>query len=151
MKNLDKNKLILPIAIILGCLILGGAFYKIQVNKQKSIEKQQQIELQAKTEADKAKTEQDKRDYIAKKKTDCLAIYKTESDKWNNTTGYEYVAEDDICYVSYKASHGEWKGEVCGDIGKDWDYKFWGYDSLFTRQMLRDSINCSNGDFEKQF
>ncbi len=43
---MDKlNKLLLPAAIIIASLILGGFFYAIQVNKQKSIEKQQEIKL----------------------------------------------------------------------------------------------------------
>ena|SRR3989344_9462538 len=82
-KEKSKNTLYISVAIVLGCLILGGAFYMIQANKQKSIEKQQQIELQA-------KTEQDNRDYIAKRKTECLTIYKTESDKFNNVARWEY-------------------------------------------------------------
>lgn len=47
---MDKNKLVLPISILLGCIIIGGFIYASQVIKQQSIEKQQQIELQAKTE-----------------------------------------------------------------------------------------------------
>jgi hypothetical protein len=42
-----EQKLILPVSILLGCIILGGFIYISQVNKQKSIEKQQQIDIQA--------------------------------------------------------------------------------------------------------
>ncbi len=143
-KEKNNFKLSIPLAIILGCLILGGAFYMIQASKQKSIEKQQQIELELKKEADK-------QDNITKRRSECLQIYKTESDKWNNTRSYEYVPEDDICYVSYKAQQGEWKGVICDDIGKDWNYELWGWDSKITRQMFRRSDNCSNGEFEKEF
>lgn len=144
MKKLDINKLILPIAIILGCLILGGFLYKIQVNKQRSIEKQQKIDLVL-------KEQKDKQNYIDNRRSECLKIYQTEIDKWNNTTGYEYVAEDDICYIAYKANKGEWEGEVCEDIAKGWNYELWGYDSRITRQMFRTSTNCRNNSFEKQF
>lgn len=34
---MEKKKLVLPISILLGCLILGGFFYAIQINKQKLI------------------------------------------------------------------------------------------------------------------
>jgi hypothetical protein len=47
---MDKTKFILPITILLGCIILGGFYYASETNKQQSIEKQQQIEHQAKTE-----------------------------------------------------------------------------------------------------
>lgn len=54
---MDKNKLFLPIAIVLGCLILSGSLYAIQIKKQDSIERQQQIELDAKAKVEQAKIE----------------------------------------------------------------------------------------------
>jgi len=81
---MDKlNKLSLPATILIASLILGGFIFASQVIKQQSIERQQQIELEA-------KAEQDNRDYIAKRKLDCLAIYKTESDKFSNTINWNY-------------------------------------------------------------
>lgn len=50
------NKLSLPAAILIVGIILGGVYYVSQVNKSNSIEKQQQIELQAKAEAEQQKT-----------------------------------------------------------------------------------------------
>lgn len=35
---MNKQKLILPISILLGCIILGGFYYASQINKQKMIE-----------------------------------------------------------------------------------------------------------------
>ena len=43
---MNKQKLILPISIILGCIILGVFFYVSQINKQNSIERQQELKLQ---------------------------------------------------------------------------------------------------------
>lgn len=40
------QKFILPISIIFGCLILGGFYYIGQSDKQKSIERQQEIRIQ---------------------------------------------------------------------------------------------------------
>lgn len=45
---MDKNKLILPVAIIIAAIIIGGFLYAIQINKQESIERQQQISIQQK-------------------------------------------------------------------------------------------------------
>ncbi|MDO8486208.1 MAG: hypothetical protein Q7S77_00715 [Candidatus Staskawiczbacteria bacterium] len=45
---MDKHKLILPVSIILGCIILGGFYYASQLNKQSSIEKQPHKDLQEK-------------------------------------------------------------------------------------------------------
>lgn len=104
------NKLSLPVTILMTSIVLGGFYYASEVNKQKSIEKQQQIEVSAKKVQDQAKTERDKRDYIAKRKTDCLAIYKTESGKFGNVQGWRYNEHDssfwggvdDQCEVIYK-------------------------------------------------
>lgn len=42
------NKLSLPATILIASIVLGGFYYASQVSRQNSIEKQQQIELQAK-------------------------------------------------------------------------------------------------------
>lgn len=57
---MDKYKLILPISILSGCIILGIFFYAIQVKKQESIEKQQQINIQQKqAEVDREQAEKE--------------------------------------------------------------------------------------------
>lgn len=40
------NKLSLPAVILIASIILGGFYYASQVNKQRSIEKQQQIKIE---------------------------------------------------------------------------------------------------------
>jgi hypothetical protein len=122
---MNKHHLILPTSILIGCVILGGAYYAVQLNKQVSIERQQQVDLQqkqeelkAKTDADQAKAEQDKRDYIAKRKVECLAIYKTESDKFNNVRRWSYIEpvssglknlilNSDTCEIIYTGTDGK--------------------------------------------
>ena len=42
------NNLSLPAVILMASLIIGGFYYAGGVNKQKSIEKQQQIEIEQK-------------------------------------------------------------------------------------------------------
>lgn len=42
------NKLSLPATILIASIILGGFYYASEANKQASIERQQQLELQAK-------------------------------------------------------------------------------------------------------
>lgn len=43
---MNANKIALPVSIVLGCLILGGFFYSAQLEKQKSIERQQMRQLE---------------------------------------------------------------------------------------------------------
>jgi len=64
---MDKiNKLSVPASILIGSIILGGFYYLTQINKQSSIEKQQQIELQAKKDAEQAKKDQESSDKLSK-------------------------------------------------------------------------------------
>lgn len=55
---MDRNKLILPVAIVLGSLIVGGFVFATQVNKQNSIERQKQWEIEQ--EDKKLQAEEDK-------------------------------------------------------------------------------------------
>lgn len=57
---MDRHKLILPVSILLGCIILGGFYYASQINKQRSIERQQQIDLQAKENTEQDRFNQEK-------------------------------------------------------------------------------------------
>ncbi len=98
---MDKNKLILPISILVASIILGGFFYASQINKQQSIERQQQIELQAKQTESRIKAEQDKKEYVVKRKADCYGIEGTERKKFNNVDGSFYDEENDVCKVRY--------------------------------------------------
>lgn len=120
---MDKSKLILPISILLGCLILGGFIYASQLSKQKSIEKQQQIELQAKTEADKVKVdinrekekaeseadkakdrqeaEKEKADTIFGNNLKCQTLLKDLKQRWNNVIGIYYSDLQNTCIVKY--------------------------------------------------
>lgn len=60
---MDKQKLILPICILLGCVILGWFLYA-------GLERQQTI-----------KTAQDKQEYIGKRKIECYEIKEKEIKK----------------------------------------------------------------------
>ncbi len=131
---MDKNKLVLPISILLGCIILGGLFYATQVIKQKSIEKQQLIELRIKAAQDQAKTEQDKKEYIVKRKQDCYDLETSERKKWNNVKSSFYREKDDICVVEYTTD--KYKGVDCWTKYKD-DINTLG--------------NCIDGTFTKEF
>lgn len=53
---MNKEKLILPASILLGCLIMGLSFYAIQANKQAGVDRelQAQVLLSEKLEAEKA-------------------------------------------------------------------------------------------------
>ncbi|MFH1822867.1 MAG: hypothetical protein ABH830_04150 [Patescibacteria group bacterium] len=62
------NKLSLPVVILIASIVLGGVYYASQVNKQLSIERQQDI----------------------KRKQECY-------DKYKYSVEYYYDEKDDIC------------------------------------------------------
>jgi len=96
----DKiNKLTLPATIIIASIILGGFFYASQVNKQQSIEKQQQIKLQDDRQQQEVKNALED---LKLKQDECKALSAGVMEKWNNVMGVVY--DDDIwkeCVVIY--------------------------------------------------
>ena len=72
---MDKNKFILPVSILLGCLILGGSYYLVEQNKQESIERQQNFKAEENIKAIELKKEQDdlKKESQENKLLDCFA------------------------------------------------------------------------------
>lgn len=136
-----KGKWILPLAIILGCCILGGFFYAIQVVKQNSIEKQQLLKIDEDRRLEDIKMEQVKKEYTAKRKNDCLNIYKTEGEKYNNVSGWNYDDEIDLCNITYKEQKPKSASQCDKDFPTENGGTFW----------FRLNYLCKNGEFEKAF
>jgi len=139
---MDKNKLILPASIVIGCFILGAFFYVIQSEKQDSIERQQRLTIEANKEVEKGKTELEQKKYISEKKQDCLNIYKIEDGKWNNVDGWDYDDTKDICYIEYKQTPKKTESEC------DTSYPTKGESGYMN---LMDNILCKDGLFRKIF
>jgi len=110
------NKILLPATIIIASLILGGFFYASQVNKQKSIERQQEINLQEDRRLEEAEAAQAEKEYIAKRKNECYSIYEKERDAWNNVRGVSYSEARDICIIKYESTEPSKSKEECEKI-----------------------------------
>ena len=102
---MDKSKLVLAISILLGCIILGGFFYASQINKQQSIERQQQIdirekqaELQAKIKADQTQADKDKADATFSNNLKCQTLLKGLG---SNVVGIYYSEWQNTCIVKF--------------------------------------------------
>ena len=109
---MDKNRLVLSVTILLASIILGGFYYASQVNKQKSIERQQQIKIQAKTETNRVKTEIDRAEAYKEAEKDeaneifsnnlkCQTLLKDLRQRWNNVVGIYYSEWQNTCIVKY--------------------------------------------------
>jgi len=132
---MDKiNKLTLPATILIASIIIGGFYYASELNKQKSIERQQLAELQAQKQTEQIKSEQEKKEYTVKRKQDCYELETSERKKWNNVNDSFYDEENDVCVVRYKTN--EYKGKNCSE-----DYK----------GVLDMMIDCMDGVFRKTF
>lgn len=85
-KIMEKiNKLSLPAVILIASIILGGFFYASQVNKQKSIEKQQQIKIEQEKQDQLAKElkEQQAKEEAEQALNTCIATAESNySDQW---------------------------------------------------------------------
>lgn len=98
---MEKNKFILSITILMASIILGGFFYASQINKQRSIERQQEIKLQADRQVEEAKIEKDKADEIFSNNLKCQTLLKDLRQRWNNVVGIYYSEWQNTCIVKY--------------------------------------------------
>ena len=146
---MDKlNKLTLPVTILIASLIVGGFLYAAQVNKQRSIERQQEIEIQEARRVNDEKAELARKEYVAKRKNECYDIYLQEKKSWNNVKDFSYSEVRDICVVKYKSSEPAKTKEECGKLIQNI--------SEITSDNLRDWVfdnysNCLENWFSKEF
>jgi len=146
---MDKiNKLLLPATILIASIILGGFFYASQVNKQRSIERQQEIKLQEDRRIEEAKAEQTKKEYIAKRRNECYNVYLQEKENWTNVEEFYYSEARDLCIVRYELSEPAKTKEECEEMIKG----IWDIEDDTLREMIWDNyINCTNNTFSKEF
>ena len=83
MKLLKDKSLYLPIAVVIGCVVLGTAFYLIQVDKRASIERQQDIE-NTRAMYEKEQSE------LSVKQDECESLSSGVKKKWDNVMGVTY-------------------------------------------------------------
>ena len=98
---MDKHKIILPISILLGCIILGGFFYASQVNKQQSIEGQQILKQMEDRRIEDAKVELEKAKETFNNNLKCQTLLKDLKQRWNNVVGIYYSELQNTCIVKY--------------------------------------------------
>jgi uncharacterized protein YpmB len=93
---MNKDKLILPVSILLGCIILGGFYYLTQASKQHSIEKQQQVDMAQKQAEQQAEADQNAQ--ITKDKSACVIEAQSNAiDLYNNSSMCRGAYKSDDC------------------------------------------------------
>lgn len=88
--TMTKKDYILPVSIVLGCFILGLFFYLSQVEKQESIERQQEL-----------KSQQDKEKELFENNLKCNNVLTDLKKRWNNVVGISYSPYMKTCMVKF--------------------------------------------------
>ena len=130
------NSLSLPVTILIASFVIGGFYYATQANKQKAIEKQQEV-----------KAEQDKKEYIAKRKNECYGIYEKEREEWTNVKGMNYSELRDICFVIYESKEPAKSEEEC----KKYLENISDYDEELQERLSHSYFDCLSNLFRKEF
>lgn len=120
---MKTKNLTLPLAIILSSVVLVSGLFIIQYSKQTSIEKQQQLELNAKTEKENIDAEIQRQDYISKRKQFCFDVEQKERKNYPNVEGSQYIVSTDTCEVIYTTD--EYKGVDCDKRFGDLKFKYY--------------------------
>ena len=95
-------------------------------------------------QSERVKIEQDKKEYIAKRKKDCYDILERERKAFTNTKDGTYDEEADVCRITYKAVQGEWKDKDCETLKPNGTLIG---SSYFWRQYW----NCKDNIFDKEY
>jgi uncharacterized protein (DUF2344 family) len=53
---MTNEKNYLPLALVLGCIVIAGSYFAVETNKQKSIERQQEIKIEETRRQEEQKT-----------------------------------------------------------------------------------------------
>jgi len=100
---MDKiNKLTLPATILIASIILGGFYYASQISKQKSIERQQQIEIEQEKQVAVTESLFEKQERCANNRENAI---KQLEDTYSLATPYFYdifySPKTDTCVYTY--------------------------------------------------
>ena len=102
---MDFNKISTPVAIVIGCSVLAASFYFVQIDKRKSIEKQQEQErLDSIQEAITKKQSEEiskENEKIKMEQDRCQSLASGVKAKWNNVMGVTYSELYGDCVVTY--------------------------------------------------
>ncbi|HUS50558.1 MAG TPA: hypothetical protein VMZ91_10365 [Candidatus Paceibacterota bacterium] len=97
---------------------------------------------------EEARLEQERQEYVAKRKGECYDIYLQEKKNWSNVEGFDYDEGRDVCIVKYKSSEPAKSKEECKKIIENLSE----IKSKSLRDMiLRNYFNCWNNTFIKEF
>lgn len=117
---------------------------EVESKKIESDERLKSQELRQKQEEAVQRREREEKEFDAKRKEDCLAIYKVEGAKWNNVNGWRYDEEEDECFIRYKDQKPK------TDAQCDESYPLRGEDGPIPYNFHQ-NILCKDGNFENTF
>ena len=93
---------------------------------------------------EQAHLEQQRKEYLAKRRTDCFSIYDKEKRNWSNVSGVDFDETDDECRVIYKQNGSR---ERC--VQPDSNTAVLG--TVYSRWAWRTYLRCKDNEFERVF
>jgi len=137
----------LVVVAVLGWNYTEAVKVKNEIEKQKieSSERLKIEEMQQEQKEAELKHEQEKKEYTASRKSDCLNIYETEDEKWNNVRGWRYDENDEKCLIRYKDP----KPKTDKECDEFYPLKDITGDSMWI--FLRENSLCKTGEFESEY
>ena len=151
-KMLEKvNSLSLSSTIVMASIILGGFYFMIENNKQKSIERQQEARIQE----DRVR---ENKEYIARQKSSCLEIYQAEGKKYSNVNGWRYIEpsdnrfnlSSDKCEITYRDQNRKTKA-VCEEIFAATKKSYEDLSRPVSPSAFDALVQCLEGTFTNEF
>jgi len=147
MNFLKENWFKLAILVIVVGMSLGVLNY---LNTRNTLVKQEQdARVLQDTQNKIAKAESDKKEYIANRKKDCLAIYETEGKKFNNVTSWSYDESTDSCKVVYAVKDKKTIVQCAADFAEA--KKLLPEGKPVPSFITTDYAHCVDGTFENTF
>lgn len=123
--------------ILLAISIDGYVGFLHTREAQETFEKQRELD-------------QIQKEYVAKRKSDCLDIYKTEGAKWNNVSSWNYDESNDSCDVIYKQRESERLSQAKCTENLKASKEIYG-DEPLPPYILKDYAHCVDGTFANNF
>jgi len=142
--KIDFDKLTKGVLIISLLLIAFSFFYYYVI----FLPQKEEGRLKQQKEEQLVKLEQERREYIARRKGECYDIYLQEKKNWTNVEDFSYSEVRDVCIVKYKSNKPAKTKEECKEMIKNIS-EIKNKDLI--DMMFDDYFNCSKNWFSKEF
>jgi len=116
---MKKEKLVLPISIVVSSIKFASGLVIVQINKQSSIERQNAAKIAHEKSIQEEEKAQKQKEYIIKRKKECYDLEVKESKRYNNVEESYYSVLRDVCTITYKNNKAPLDAPYMGYFDED--------------------------------